>query len=359
MKSLRFWVYAALLLCVGGAAHFYLQASVSDNAATANGIPQKFTPVVVQNEMSQASADIKKRTIPLLEAGDFAALDAMAREFRASPVTFASGGRPLNLFYGSLDLDDTASEADWETRLGLVRRWFESDVESITARVAMADALVMYAWHARGIEWARDVKPEGWRLMRERVVEAKRILAAARSLPEKCPYWYITWMTMSMLSGEDQERYDEIFAEAVKEYPSYTRIYWMKVWRLEEKWYGKPGEWEAFAKESADQLGGEEGDILYARLVWWVHTMRTYGNPVAESALDWERTKRGFEAIRRQYPDSLQVLSEFCAISGFAPKGARGQMRQLFDELGNRVDLECWKKVELFVRDRRWAYSVQ
>jgi hypothetical protein len=133
----------------------------------------------------------------------------------------------------------------------------------------------------------------------------------------------------------------------------------MKVWRLEEKWYGERGDWEAFAKESADRLGGEEGDILYARLVWYVHDTRLYSNPVAESALDWERTKRGFEAIRRQYPDSLLALSEFCALSGFAPMGARTQMRQLFDEIGNRVDLQTWKKVDLFVRNRRWAYGLQ
>jgi hypothetical protein len=356
--SFRFCLYAALALCLGLVAHFYLQASVPGAAPSADAIPQKFTPVIVENEQAQASAEIKKRALAFLEAGDFAALDAMAREFRASQITFASGGRHLNLFYGALDLDNDAPEAECEARLGLLRRWFESDVESITARVAMAKALVSYAWHARGTDWASEVKPEAWPLVYQRVTEANRILEAARDLPEKCPYWYVTWLTKSMLSGDDQQRYDEIFAEAVREYPSYMRIYWMKVWRLEEKWYGKRGDWEAFAKESADRLGGEEGDIFYARLIWYVHDTRLYGNPVAESALDWERTKRGFEAIRRQYPDSLLALSEFCALSGFAPKNARKQMRQLFEDLGNRVDLQTWKKVEYFVRDRRWAYCL-
>lgn len=359
MKSLRFWVYATLMLCLSGVALYYLQASVPGEAPAAAANPRKFTPVVVENEMAQAKADIQKRVIAFLQAGDFVALDAMAREFRASQVTFANGGRPLKLFYVALDLDKSATEDQWETRLGLLRRWFEADVESITARVAMAKALVMYAWHARGTDWAHEVKREAWPLVAQRVTEAHRILEAARDLPEKCPYWYVVWMTKSMLSGEDQQRYDEIFAEAVREYPSYTPLYCMKVWRLEEKWYGERGDWEAFAKESADRVGGEEGDIFYARLIWYVHDMRTYGNPVAESAMDWERTKRGFEAIRRQYPDSLLALSEYCALSGFAPKGAQKQMRQLFDEIGNRVDLQTWKKVDLFVRDRRWAYGLQ
>jgi hypothetical protein len=164
-------------------------------------------------------------------------------------------------------------------------------------------------------------------------------------------------MTKAMLSSEDQQRYDEIFDEALRDFPSYTTIYFMKTWRLEEKWFGKRGDWEAFATESADRLGGEEGDILYARIIWRVHDHRTYGNPVAESAMDWPRARRGFEAIRRRYPESLLALSEYCSLSGFAPRGARTLMRQLFDELGNRVDLQTWKKVDLFVRDRRWAYS--
>jgi hypothetical protein len=357
--SLRSCLSATLALCLGGFAHFYLQASVPGEAPAAAANPAKFTPVVVQNEATEAKADIQKRAIALLQAGDFDSLDAIAREFRASQVIFADGGRPLNLFYQALHLDESAPEDEWAPRLGLLRHWFEADVESVTARVAMADALVMYAWHARGTEWARDVKQDAWRIVSERVTEAHRILEAARTLPEKCPYWYTVWMTKAMLSSEDQQRYDEVFDEALREFPSYTTIYLMKTWRLEEKWFGKRGDWEAFATESADRLGGEDGDILYARIVWRVHDHRTYGNPVAESAMDWARARRGFEAIRRQYPDSLLALSEFCSISGFAPKGARRLMRELFDELGNRVDLRTWKNVDLFLRDRRWAYSLQ
>jgi hypothetical protein len=188
--SLRFWLLATVVLCLGGGAYFCLLASVPAEVPSTAANPRKFVPVVAENEVAQAKADIEKRAIAFLQAGDFSALDAMAREFRVSQVTYANGGRPLNLFYQALRLDESAPENEWETRLGLLRHWFEADVESITARVAMADALVMYAWHARGIEWARDVKQDAWRVMSERVTEAHRILEAARNLPEKCPYWY-------------------------------------------------------------------------------------------------------------------------------------------------------------------------
>jgi hypothetical protein len=240
-----------------------------------------------------------------------------------------------------------------------LRGWFDLDGSSITARVALARALVCYAWHARGCDLKKEATPAAQQLVSERIGEANAILETANGLTEKCPYWYSTWMTKAMLAGDSQQRVDEIVAEGLERFPSYTPIYFMKAWRLEECWYGRPGDWEAFAKESADRRGGEKGDILYAQILWWMHDARLYGNPIAESAIEWPRAWRGFEAIRRQQPDSLMALSECCSISGFAPQKARKLMRSVFDELGNRVDLKVWRSVDIFLRDRAWAYAGQ
>jgi hypothetical protein len=357
--SLRFRLFATVLLCLGGGAHFCL-AVAPNEVPPASANPQDFVPVIVRNEVEQAKAEIETRAVAYLKAGDFAALDTMARDFRTSQAAFANGYWKLSLFYQAVaGLDVSAPESECQTRLALLRRWFDLDAASVTARVALARALVCYAWHARGCDLTQKVKPEASQLVSERIGEANLILETAKGLPEKCPYWYSTWMTKAMLAGDNQQRVDEICAEGLQRFPSYTPIYFMKAWWLEECWYGRPGDWEAFAKESADRLGGEKGDILYAQILWWIHDSRLYGNPIAQSVIEWPRVRRGFEAIRRQQPDSLLALSEFCSISGFAPQGARKLMRQLFDELGNRVDLQTWKKVDLFVRDRRWAYSLQ
>lgn len=317
-----------------------------------------FAPVVVENEEGVAKKEIETRAVAYLNAGDFAALDAMARDFRTSQAAFANGYWKLSLFYQAVaGLDASATETECQTRLALLRRWFDLDASSVTARVALARALVCYAFHARGCNPEKAVKPEASRLVSERIGEANLILETAKGLPEKCPYWYSTWMTKAMLAGDNQQRVDEICAEGLQRFPSYTPIYFMKAWWLEECWYGRPGDWEAFAKESADRLGGEKGDILYAQILWWIHDSRLYGNPIAQSVIEWPRARRGFEAIRRQQPDSLMALSEYCSISGFAPQSARRLMGSLFDELGNQVDLKVWRSMDLFVRDRTWAYS--
>jgi hypothetical protein len=313
--------------------------------------------VSVQDEIHQFQSEVHLRGIALLSAGDFRGLDAMARDFRSSQASFSNGTWKLNHFYQELsEVGPKAPEKLWEMRLALLRRWFEADPESITARVAMAGFLIDYAWHARGGSWASDVRSDAWPLVHERTSEASRILNAARNLPEKCPYWYYAWMKKAMLAGDDRQHYDEVFAEGVHNFPTYSSLYRLNIFYLQERWYGRPGEWQAFAKQSADSLGGEKGDILYAQMLWYVHDWRTYGNPIVETGIEWPRARRGFEALRRQYPDSLLLISEFCSISGHAP-GEAALMRSLFDQIGNRFVVSVWRDSDRFTADRRFAYS--
>jgi hypothetical protein len=356
ISPLRTCLYIATAGSIAITSHFELSASgppAAPSLAAANPSPL----VSVEDEVHQFQRDVHLRGVALLSAGDFRGLDAMARDFRSSQASFANGGWKLNCFYQELSgVGDKASEKLWEMRLALLRRWFEADTESITARVAMAHGLVDYAWHARGGGWASDVKSDAWPLVYERIAEAGRILDAARDLPEKCPGWYCAWMTKAMLAGDDRQRYDEVFAEGVHNFPTCSSLYVLKVSYLQERWYGKPGEWQAFAKQSADSLGGENGDVLYAQILWYIHNRRTYGDPVGETGIEWPRARRGFEALQRRYPDSLMLISEFCSISGHVP-GEAALMRSLFDKIGNRVILSVWREPDRFAKDRSFAYS--
>jgi hypothetical protein len=316
-------------------------------------------PTPFENEMTQTRNALEKQTAQLLADGKYAELDGIAAEFRKSEAQFVNGIWKLSLFYECVaELETDAPEMQWQTHVALLQQWFENDPDSITARVAMARALVGYAWHARGSGWASGVSKNAWQTADERIVAARRILDAARDLPEKCPCWYSTWMKMAMLDHAPRERYDEIFAEAVKMFPRYRPFVFLKMWYLEGRWYGERGEAEAFARSTADRVGGEDGDILYAQSLWYRHDQRVFGNPVVETGADWPRAQRGFEAILRKCPHSLFALSEYCSVSGFAPNGAaRPLMQRLLIQLNNRVDLQVWRSMDLYKRDRLWAFT--
>lgn len=313
-------------------------------------------PHPVDDEMCQAKRAIEAQAGALLAAGRYSELDALAASFRKSQQSFANGYWSLSLFYQVVaGLKDDASEQDWQQRIGLLRKWFNEDVECITPRVALARGLVGYAWHARGHAWASQVPKEALPLVYERVAEANRILEAARSLPEKCPGWYSAWQQMAMLAGPTHEQYDDTFAEGLRNFPSYRSLYLMKTLYLLERWYGKRGDWQKFAIESCDALGADQGDVLYAQIVWYLHDTRIYGNPIRDGGVDWQRVQHGFQILTQQNPNSLLTLSEYCSISGFAPHEARQLMGSLFAELNDRVDLDVWRTMALYQKDHNWA----
>ena len=116
------------------------------------------------------------------------------------------------------------------------------------------------------------------------------------------------------------------------------------------RWYGKPGDWEAYAVQTAARPDGL-GDEVYARIVMALHGY--YGNVFRETAVSWAKVRSGLKQMRQLYPDSLDILSETALLA--AKAGDRALAKEMFDQLGDRYLDSIWRKPEYFVRDRNWA----
>jgi hypothetical protein len=96
-------------------------------------------------------AEVKK----LLAAENFDELDRIANSARAKKSRFPGGGWKLRTFYLSLCGEcDESSEADLIANIEHLKHWVANKPESITARVALTEAYISYAWYARGVEFA-------------------------------------------------------------------------------------------------------------------------------------------------------------------------------------------------------------
>jgi hypothetical protein len=313
--------------------------------------------VVVEDQHETMAARIKADVAGLLKQRNYQGLDAMAARLRHDNMAFSNGDWTISLFYdGVIGLPKDASDAEWEERLQALRDWFDTDTDSITARVGYACGLNEYAWRARGHGEARDVTPDGWRLFGERLTEARRILIAAERLGPDCPVYYSTRLRVAFALGAPRPECDEMFEEGIKSFPNYARLYFLQANFLLPRWFGARGEWEAFATAAANRLGGEDGDMLYAQIAWSMHEKRIFGNVFAESAIEWPRVKRGFETLCRRYPESVAALSEYCYLAGFGGDGP-AQTRTLLLRLGNRVDLSVWKTMDRYLKDRAWTLA--
>ncbi len=314
---------------------------------------------VVNGDERIVAKKISQKTSKLLSGENFAGLDTMADDLRTSKVHLANGVWHLWLFYNSIcDLPERSTvEADWEARLELLKRWIKAQPDSITARVALARCYRAYGWDARGGGYADTVSDEKWELFAERIRQSKLILKDAKRLNQKCPMWWESMQTVALAEGWELVEYDEVFNAAIAYEPGNTVYYRNKAYYLLPRWYGREeGEWQQFVAEACDKLGGEAGDIMYARIGWRFHERRYYTRFLRDAKYSWPRMKKGMEAIIKQYPDSLSAPSELAYLAVQA--NDRPCAKLMFERIGSKVDYSVWRDDKArFLSDRAWAFS--
>jgi len=219
--------------------------------------------------------------------------------------------------------------------------------------VELARFLTDYAWQARGSDWASKVTDEGWRLMGDRLKAAAEVLGEAEKLDEKCPVYWSAVQQAALGLQLDKSRYDAIFNQAIKEFPDYEYYYNNRATFLLPRWYGDEGELARDLEKSADRIGGEAGDMLYAQVVWDTHHYGGPTNVLVENNLSWARTDRGFQVILKNFPDSLAAKNEGAHLAALA--GDQAAALKYFLLTQGQVDLRQWDDQDQFVNCYKWA----
>lgn len=184
------------------------------------------------------------------------------------------------------------------------------------------------------------------------------ILRRAKTLPLKCPHWWAVTQQVGLGQAWDRKTYDGLFAEAIGVEPDYTTYYIQKLVYLLPGWHGEKGDWQAFARSAAETRGGEAGDLLYARLIWYVLRQRNLTESYTEPSISWTLLDRSFAALLKRYPNNLTVMSawaQLCRLSDAAGAPQKQRARELFQRIGERFDGSIWRDEREFQSSRRWA----
>lgn len=317
--------------------------------------PLPFHVTVVENPEENQIGVVTNQTQKLFQTKDYDGLEALVRKLRDSKEQFGGGTWKFYGVYIGLALPQSASEAEWKAHLAALQAWIDARPNSITARVALADALTTYAWKARGNDWASAVTDEGWQLFHQRLIEAVKVLDDAKGLKDKCPYWWSVLLRADLGLGPPRSQYDATFDEAIHAWPGYTAFYSRRARHLLPRWYGQEGEWESDLEKSASKIGGEDGDLLYARTVAYMHEANLYDNIFKETAVSWPRVNRGFEIMEKRFPNSVFAPSEHAYLAVLS--GDQRTARKYFDQLAGKVDLCTWHSVADFASTAQWVYS--
>ncbi len=129
-----------------------------------------------------------------------------------------------------------------EEAIQLVKTWCDKHPENQEAWMELSGLYMDYAWVARGTGWADTVTPEGHRLLRERMEEAKEVAEKAASLaPGDCRVW-TQLLRLGIGVPFDKETMGGYFkkAQAINPYHLITYTFYLNY--LAPKWFGAPGE---------------------------------------------------------------------------------------------------------------------
>jgi hypothetical protein len=311
------------------------------------------TPVETAETKEQNS--IKAQAAALIKVKDYDKLDSLAAKFRSSGECFADGSCKLGFVYCGVSLATNIPDVKWEFRLIDLSDWVATKPDSITARVALAGALIDYAWKARGTGGADSVSEEGWRLFEERLHEAQTVLSQALELNSSCPVYWSFQLNVARSLSYDKKLFKVMFNQATNACPGHLTHQFQRAVFLLPRWGGEAGEWEHELRASADQLGGDAGDMLYAQVVWRVHECVGMNNIFDENQLSWPRVDRGFAVIEKKYPESVAARNERAHLAVLAHDKASA--RKYFDETGGKIDLSAWPSPDHYIRMAKWAYA--
>jgi len=355
MKNSTIWKILALLvvltLCGLWALHLpkklIHQVTVISQSFTS---PEKESVKDGQDRIMREIEAYRMETRTLYNNQRFADLESRAKDLHTSKAKFGNGIWKITLFYNCLECREEEPESMWQLHEQIHKNWVSQYPNSITARVAQADFFVSYAWHARGADYANKVTQQGWRLFRERLAEARKILDQAKDLSEKCPEWWRVCMTLARGQSWSREDFNQLFEEAKAFEPTFQMYDISRACYLLPRWHGKPGEWEAAAEKEIDRPGGLglEGYAVVA------FNMRSYYQDLFhETRLSWEKVRQGMEIRHQHYPDSAEILNHYCCLACYADD--KELASKLFAEIGDRLIPHCWGGTQNLARMKEWA----
>jgi hypothetical protein len=246
----------------------------------------------------------------LLKQEQFETLDCIADAARTGKTRFSGGALKLRNIFIGLDSPRPGhpTQEDWKKHLHLIEHWSDQNEHSSTARIALAEAYINYAWDARGEGFSDSVTQNGWKVFEERLNKAKSILDHSASLADKVSEWYVAMEMIARGEGWDLPRFRTLLDRAVAFDPEDQYYYRIYAEVLQPKWMGQEGDAARYAEETANRIGGDSGDILYFLISEGI----LCGCQESEFGhFSWPRLQKGFVALEKKYGPSLISVNAY------------------------------------------------
>ncbi|TWT74757.1 WD40 repeat domain-containing protein [Allorhodopirellula solitaria] len=154
------------------------------------------------------------------------------------------------------------------------------------------------AWEARGSGFVNTVSNEGMQTFHEQLTVALEHLKPL--LKKQQPGTRVFSLSLSFATGlsAPKEAVGELFQRAMQTpAKSSLEVHSATVNYLLPRWHGNPGDFENYIERVCEQLGGADGDAMYARLIVSIARYYPSGQPASDfMRFDPDRVLAGMDA---------------------------------------------------------------
>jgi hypothetical protein len=296
-------------------------------------------------------------TADLLQMEDFPTLEQEAAVDREKRVRFPGGAFKLYWFYQGMRTakHTNITPGDWREVFVHLQHWREEYPESVTAKMATAEAYMFWGWAARGTRYSENTTTQGMQLFEERSEAAEAMLDQVSKMKSKDPHFYYVQQELAIAQGWEPGRALASVKEAVASDSAYYHTFQKFAQYLSPKWYGEPGAAAAFGATLADQVKGKQGEFLYFSIANTIDC-NCEGAEVEMATLVWPRVKKGYEAGEELYGVSWVKLNLLAHMA--VTVHDRTAAKAAFAKIGANWDVETWGSLPRFREYKAWAYNV-
>ena len=290
----------------------------------------------------------------LLYQNKFDELDRIAADDRDQKTRFSGGVWKLFVLYQGLKQPLAGMKADesaWHQQLDALKVWAVSRPESVTARIALAEALLNYSnkvYNEQNTPRADGQDP--WALTSSLQNLAEVTLNEVATMQLKCPHFYFVKLEYKRL--QDPTNLAPVFQEAVSFEPQYTPYYRLYAIYQRPEWNAPEGAAEKFADETATRIGGKNGDALYFAMAEALAVSPgTRYFPLPN--LSWDRIRSGYAALEELHGPSLYNLNQLAFLA--MRYGKTSESAELFRKIGDNWSFETWKSQKFFEYEKEYV----
>ncbi|HEY8119046.1 MAG TPA: hypothetical protein VIE91_07400 [Methylophilaceae bacterium] len=230
---------------------------------------------------------------------------------------------------------------DWSQALNQLNRNKIKNQKSASLALQEADYWIQYAWDARGRGFGSSVTDEGWKLFRERLLKAEKILVDTKPYSSDLPMWYDEMIVVQSALDRSPVERDKVFLEGAEKFKTYYPTYFTILNFLSPKWGGSWGAVDNLVTWSVNNTKETEGKSMYTRMYWAAYQGLPEGTKLfRDSYVSWPKMKAGFDDLMQRFPNSNWNLNNYAKFACLA--NDKKTFIALRKKIGTNIIPDAW-----------------